>query len=188
VQRVGLLGRLDDAERPVADLLIAHGKKVPAWMLSRACRPDVSSNELHRVKVLLEYGAGVEDRGRQGLTALHYAVRGGKLPLIQLLLERGAQVNARDEDGLTPLLQLAKTRSKADPIPVMELLAAGGADLDARDATQGTLLMYFARQGKAEAVRWLLANGADRRARNQSGKTAAEFGRAHAAIVRMLAK
>jgi truncated hemoglobin YjbI len=44
VERAGFLGRLDDAERPVADLLIAHGKKVPDWMLPRACRPDVSAN------------------------------------------------------------------------------------------------------------------------------------------------
>src|SRR5262249_2993475 len=44
VERTNLLGRLDDAERPVADLLIAKGKKVPAWMLPRACRPDVSAN------------------------------------------------------------------------------------------------------------------------------------------------
>ena len=79
VQRAGFLGRLDDARRPVADLLIAHGKRVPSWMLPRACRPDVSSNELQRVEVLLAYGASVDDRGRSGLTALHYAVRGGKL-------------------------------------------------------------------------------------------------------------
>src|SRR5439155_9875077 len=184
IERVGLLGRLDDPERPVADLLIAHGKKVPDWMLPRACRPDVSSNELHRVTVLLDYGARVDDRGRYGLTALHYAVRGGKLPLIKLLLERGAEVNALDGDGLTPLLHLSKTRSKADPIPVLELLAARGANVDARDETQGTLLMYFARQGKAAPVQWLLAHGADRNARNRSGKTAAEFGRTRAGIVR----
>src|SRR5262249_39442483 len=188
VQRTDFLGRLDDAERPVADLLIAHGKQVPAWMLPRACRPDVSANELHRVSVLLDYGASPDDRGRYGLTALHYAVRGGKLPLIQLLLERGARADARDDDGLTPLLHLSKTRSKADPIPVMELLAASGADVDARDETQGTLLMHFARQGKAEPVRWLLAHGADRNARNQRGKTAAELGRAHPGIVRLLTK
>jgi ankyrin repeat protein len=187
VQRVSLLGRLDDVERPVADLLIGHGKKVPAWMLPRACRPDVSSNELHRVKVLLDYGASVDDRGRYGLTALHYAVRGGKLPLIKLLLGRGARADAVDEDGLTPLLHLSRTRSRADPVPVMELLAASGADIDARDETQGTLLMYFARRGHAGAVRWLLAHGADRHARNQRGKTAAEIGRAHPAIVRLLA-
>jgi ankyrin repeat protein/truncated hemoglobin YjbI len=188
VERARFLGRLDDAERPVADLLIAHGKKVPAWMLPRACRPDVSSNELHRVRVLLDYGASLDDRGRYGLTALHYAVRGGKPPLIKLLLDRGAQVNALDEDGLTPLLHLTKTRSKADPLPVMELLAASGADVDARDETQGTLLMYFARRGHEGAVRWLLAHGADRNARNKGGKTAAEIGRAHAGIVRLLTK
>jgi len=89
------------------------------------------------------------DRGRYGLTAVHYAVRGGKLPLIKLLLERGAQGNALDASGLTPLLHLSKTRSKADPIPVMELLTASGANVDARDETQGTLLMHFARQGIA---------------------------------------
>jgi ankyrin repeat protein len=187
VRRVGLLGRLDDAERPVADLLVAHGKKVPAWMLARACRPDTSTNEVHRVSVLLGYGAGVNDRGQYGSTALHYAVRGGKLPLIRLLLERGADVNALDDDGLTPLLHLSKTRSKADPIPVMELLAKKGVDLDARDESQCTLLMYFARQGKADAVAWLLARGADRNARNKGGKTAADFGRAHAVIVKLLA-
>jgi ankyrin repeat protein/truncated hemoglobin YjbI len=187
VQRAAFLGRLDDAERPVADLLIAHGKKVPDWMLPRACRPDVSTNEVHRVGVLLDYGASLEDRGRYGMTALHYAVRGGKLPLIKFLLERGARADALDANGLTPLLHVSKTRSKADPIPVMEMLVASGSDVDARDETQGTLLMYFARQGKAEPVRWLLAHGADRNARNKSGKSAAEFGRRHAAIVTMLA-
>ena len=161
VERAGFLGRLDDAERPVADLLIASGKKVPDWMLPRACRPDVSTNEVHRVTVLLDYGASLDDRGRYGLTALHYAVRGGKLPLIKLLLERGAEVDALDDDGLTPLLHLSKTRSKADPIPVMELLAASGADLDARDENQGTLLMHFARQGKARTG--AVAAGARRR-------------------------
>lgn len=186
VERTSFLGRLDDAERPVADLLIASGKKVPDWMLPRACRPDVSSNEIHRVTVLLNYGANLDDHGTYELTALHYAVRGGKLPLIRLLLERGAQVDVLDESGLTPLLHLAKTRSKANPIPVLELLVANGANVDARNETQSTLLMHFARQGKAEPVQWLLAHGADRNARNKSGKTAAEIGRAHAGIARLL--
>jgi ankyrin repeat protein/truncated hemoglobin YjbI len=186
VERTGLLGRLDGHQRPVADLLIAHGKKVPDWMLPRACRPDVSSNELHRVSVLLDYGASLDDRGRYGMTALHYAVRGGKLPLVRLLLERGAGVDALDGDGLTPLVHLSKTRSKAGPIPVMELLAAHGANLDARDAMGGTLLMHFARRGNAEPVTWLLAHGADRTIRNKAGKTAAQLARSHARVVRLL--
>ena len=187
VERTEYLGRLDDAERPVADLLIASGKQVPGWMLPRACRPDVSSNELHRVSVLLDYGASLKDRERYGLTALHYAVRGGKLPLIKLLLDRGAAVDALDESGLTPLLHLAKTRSQADPIPVMEVLAAAGADLNARDETQNTLLMHFARRGNAAAVCWLLTHGADKSACNRRGQSAADIARRHARIVRLLA-
>jgi ankyrin repeat protein len=93
-----------------------------------------------------------------------------------------------DEDGLTPLLHLSMTRSKADPVPAMELLAASGANIDARDETHGTLLMHFARRGHTGAVRWLLAHGADSSARNRSGRTAAEIGRAHAGIVRLLTK
>ncbi len=37
-------------------------------------------------------------------------------------------------------------------------------------------------------MKWLLAHGVDRNARNQSGKTATELGRAHEGIVRMLAQ
>jgi hypothetical protein len=92
-------------------------------------------------------------------------------------------LGGRGYSGVTPLLHLTKTRSKDDPIPVMELLAAGGAGLDARDEDDGTLLMYFARQGKAEPVQLLLSHGADPSARNKSGKTAAQLGRAHARIV-----
>lgn len=187
VDRTRYLGRLDDEQRPVADLLIACGKRVPAWMLPFSCRPDVSSNELHRVKVLLGYGARLDDRGRYGCTALHYAVRGGKLPLIRLLLEQGAPVDVLDDEGLTPLLHLAKTRSMADPIPVMELLVARGADVNARDDMQGTLLMHFARKGRAEPVHWLLKRGANRDARNKQGKRAIELGRRFPAIVRLFA-
>jgi ankyrin repeat protein/truncated hemoglobin YjbI len=126
-RQAGSLGPLDPPERPIADLLIAHGGRVPRGMLPRACRADVSRNELHRVGVLLAYGADVNDRGREGLTALHYAVRSGKLPLIRLLLDRGADVNARDPDGLTPFHHLAKTRAKIDHPAVAALLAQHGA-------------------------------------------------------------
>jgi len=57
---------------------------------------------------------------------------------------------------------------------VLDLLASRSADLDARDARLNTLLMHYARHGKAEPIRWLLIHGADRSAVNRSGKTAAD--------------
>jgi ankyrin repeat protein len=136
--------------------------------------------------VLLEYGAGLEDRERHGCTALHYAVRGGKLLLITLLLERGADADARDAQGLTPLLHLSKTRARFDPLPVLELLISHGAEVDAWDEQHGTLLMFYARQGQVAPVRWLLAHGADRTVRNRSGKRAVDLANRHPEVVAVL--
>jgi hemoglobin len=115
------LGPLDAPERPIADLLVAHGAAVPSGLLPRACRGDVSHNALPRVRVLLGCGADVNGRSREGLTALHYAVRGGDLPVIRLLLENGADVHAVGLDDLTPLQHLAKSRARLDPQTVLEL-------------------------------------------------------------------
>jgi ankyrin repeat protein/truncated hemoglobin YjbI len=171
-RRSDSLGPLDAEERPIAQLLLAHGATVPRSLLPRACRADVSHNELHRVRVLLDYGADINGRGREGLTALHYAVRSGKLPLIRLLLDRGADVAVRDPEGLTPLLQLTRTRARMDHVAVLELLAGHGADLDARNRHGETLLFFYARRGDGRAVRWLLAHGADPTVRNRRGHSA----------------
>ena len=185
-RRVDSLGPLDGAARPIAELLLAHGATVPRALLPRACRADVSHNALHRVTVLLGYGADVNDRSREGLTALHYAVRSGELPVIRYLLEHGADVAARDPDGLTPLLHLARTRAALDHVAVLELLAAYGADLDARTEAGETLLFFYARRGDAPAVRWLLAHGADPRIRNDRGASAGALAGRHPAVAQLL--
>jgi ankyrin repeat protein/truncated hemoglobin YjbI len=185
-RRVDSLGPLDPATRPVAELLLAHGATVPPALLPRACRADVGRNALHRVTVLLGYGADVNGRGREGLTALHYAVRGGELPVIRCLLDHGADVAARDPDGLTPLLHLARTRAALDHVAVLELLARYGADLDARTGAGETLLFSYARRGDAPAVRWLLAHGADPRIRNDRGASAADLAERHPTVAQLL--
>ncbi|MGI8423968.1 MAG: ankyrin repeat domain-containing protein, partial [Chloroflexota bacterium] len=186
-RQVDTLGPLDPPERPIADLLSAHGATVPSGLLPRACRADVSRNELHRVTVLLGYGADVNGRGREGLTALPYAVRSGNLPLLRHLLESGAGVEAGDTHGLTPLLHLAKTRAKLDHMAVLALLAAYGARLDARNEAGETMLFFYARQGDTNVVRWLLEHGADPGVVNHRGATAAMVTR-HAAASHVLGR
>jgi len=158
---------------------------VPSSLLPRACRADVSHNALHRVRVLLGYGADVNSRSREGLTALHYAVRSGDLPVIRLLLESGAEVAAVDPAGLTPVLHLTKTRARLDHRAVLELLADHGANLDARNAVGETLLFFYARESDAHTVRWLLEHGADPSVTNKRGATAAAVAR-HSAVSQVL--
>ena len=55
------------------------------------------------VALLLERGAPVDGRGRDGHTALHGAAFMGHAEVVRLLLERGADVNAPSNDGETPL-------------------------------------------------------------------------------------
>jgi ankyrin repeat protein len=45
----------------------------------------------------------VNDRSREGYTALHFAAANNAWESIDILLKMGADVNARDKDGYTPL-------------------------------------------------------------------------------------
>ena len=55
------------------------------------------------VKLLLEKGANIHNRHKDGSTALHGAAFLGHIETVKLLLEKGADVNIQKHDGVTPL-------------------------------------------------------------------------------------
>ncbi len=75
-------------------------------------------------RALLDRGAAIDAKDREGKTALAKAAEANKLPLMRLLLERGANVNARAIDGSTALLYAAEQ----DRGPAIALLLERGAD------------------------------------------------------------
>ena len=76
------------------------------------------------VKALLGNKADVNNRGAQGHTPLHQAVRSGSKETVELLLSMGAEINAKTADGVTPLCLAKRTGHRS----VAELLLARGAD------------------------------------------------------------
>lgn len=55
------------------------------------------------VKLLLEKGANINNKHRDGSTALHGAAFLGRVETVKLLLEKGADINIRKNDGMTPM-------------------------------------------------------------------------------------
>ncbi|KAK1765274.1 ankyrin repeat-containing domain protein [Phialemonium atrogriseum] len=103
------------------------------------------------VKLLLEGGASVDAKDRDGQTPLWRAAWGGHEAVVKLLLEGGASVDAKDQDGQTPLWRAAGEGHEA----VVKLLLEGGASVDAKDQDGQTPLWWAAREGH-EAVAKLL--------------------------------
>jgi len=74
-------------------------------------------------QLLLEHGADVHAKDKDGRTPLHRAAVAGRAPVARLLVEKGSDVNAKDNEGLTPLALAARFNSKQ----VAELLKKHGA-------------------------------------------------------------
>jgi hypothetical protein len=88
-------------------------------------------NSTAMVTLLLDAGARIDLRDRNGLAVLHYAAHVGNPLMVQLLLDRGADVEARDHNSRTPL----HIASMSNCVPCMAVLVYnGGSDLRALDA------------------------------------------------------
>ena len=138
------------------------------------------------MRALLKQRADVNAAEADGTTALHWAVRADDLETAQLLIRAGANVKAANRYGVTPL----------------SLAATNGNARDDRGAAQGRRrseqrrcprarpsLMTAARTGKADAVKVLLARGANVNAKERwQGETALMWAAAenHAAAVKAL--
>ncbi|RYP76681.1 hypothetical protein DL771_001603 [Monosporascus sp. 5C6A] len=85
------------------------------------------------VQQLLETGADVYARDKDGRTALSYAAERGHEAVVQQLLETGADVHARDKDGRTALSYAAERGHEA----VMQLLFKSAAICAYRQTLKG---------------------------------------------------
>jgi ankyrin repeat protein len=110
------------------------------------------------VLALIKRGANVNEPQGDGVTALHWAARGGDADLVKALVEAGANAGARTVFGAYTPLHLAAERGAA---PIVKALVAAGAAVDARTNTGATPLMLAASAGDTAAISALLDAGAN---------------------------
>lgn len=112
-----------------------------------------------------------------GDTALHIAAAAHQRAAAESLVGSGAQVRARNRRGAEPLHYAADGspgETSWDPAAqrdVIDYLVAAGADPNARDNSGVAPLHRAIRTRSADAVRALLANGANPLMMNQRGST-----------------
>lgn len=113
---------------------------------------------LDGIRYLVGKGADLEMRDNTGETPLIRAVLAGKLDFVRWLVENGADVNALDERSrLTPLM-IAAYRGESD---IVKYMADKGSGVDGKHEDGWPYIVSLAAQGKLEALRELVDNGAD---------------------------
>lgn len=148
---------------------------VEAHLLQRALNLAASQGDLAFVRLLLQYGADATGADSKGRTALHEAAHGNKVDAFQPLLEAGADLHAADLDGGRTPLHRASGNMAVNAVSALLKL---GASVNAPDGRGDTPLHRAARvsqqDNSAPMVDFLLRSGADERAVDGEGRTAAE--------------
>ena len=119
--------------------------------------------------MLLDRGADVNIRNRQGRSALFYACRGANVAVQDMLLAHGANVHITDRAGVTALMVAAEYGDER----VARILLDKGLDANARDRHGRTALMHVGGSPAqiATILRILMEHGAGIRARDRQGRT-----------------
>jgi len=62
-----------------------------------------NKNDIENLKKLIDSGADVNAKNKDGDTPLHTATWKGNIEIVKLLIENGANLNIQDSNGKTPL-------------------------------------------------------------------------------------
>ncbi|TDH03258.1 hypothetical protein EPR50_G00161340 [Perca flavescens] len=121
------------------------------------------------IRVLVEGGAHIDFRAKDGLTPLHKAVRGHRHTALLVLLSLGASPDYKDRRGLTPLYHTVLTGGDTS---CCETLLFHRAKLGIRDENGWDETHQACQHGNSQHLEHLLFYGADSSSQNASGNTA----------------
>ena len=103
----------------------------------------VSDGNIEQMEWFLDNRVDINCMGLRRMSALHYAVDAGRIPIVEFLLANGASPSMRSQDGETPLFAAVRqARNGRNAHIIVNLLFAAGADVNARSHSGMTPLMY----------------------------------------------
>ncbi|CAG8956660.1 hypothetical protein HYFRA_00012204 [Hymenoscyphus fraxineus] len=117
---------------------------------ARERHPDI-------IKLLLESGPGINQKGRFKRTALSVAASKGYEDIVRLLLQNGADINEADRGFGSALIVAALYGHEH----IIKLLLKNGADINQADGRFGNALAAAAYNRHEHIIKLLLENGAD---------------------------
>ena len=134
----------------------------------------VKTNNLERVRLLVEQGADKDKDIIHGFTPLFIASREGHLEVTKFLVEQGATLDKPDNHGSTPLAVSAQNGH----LEICRYLLEQGADRDKADPGVGWTPLHGAVvSGHLEIALLLMSYGADLNARTSSGELPIDMAR-----------
>jgi ankyrin repeat protein len=147
------------------------------------------SGDMETVSLLLARGAHANPRpNASGDSPLSEAITFGRADVVRALIRAGAKTDLVERTGVN-LLHWATITNRAEVIPD---LTRSGVDINAIDDAGFTPLMYAATIdfGDTATISALLASGADRTIKNESGRTPLQQAQrlGHASLARILAQ
>lgn len=115
-----------------------------------------SLDDIDIMELLFSYNVQIEQKDRNGATALHWAIRSGAIDATALLLGKGADPNTQTDQGLTPTMLAVRENDRY----LVEKLLRRNPDLSIADYT-GRSAMDWARKARDRSIETLLmeANG-----------------------------
>ncbi|MGL9761743.1 MAG: ankyrin repeat domain-containing protein [Wolbachia sp.] len=129
----------------------------------------VQDDDLNKVKGLVSRGAGLDTKGSNDWTLLHFAAFSDKFDIVKFLFDKNANIKAKDVYGNTPLHVAAQYDSKLE---IVEFLLDKNASSINDVNNNGSTPLHIAIQGnKPSTVKLLLNRGASIKVKDKRNRT-----------------